>query len=132
MQSIEFIDITQDGLFYCEIGKKSVATGLNGFIETLDESIKYPVITDKDGQGREGEVIIAGPTCDSADILYEDEKYKLPVDLKSGDKLYWLTTGAYTSTYASVAFNGFPPIKTYFITDEGVMDQDGNPAVPNA
>ena len=104
----------------------------NGFIETLDESIKYPVITDKDGQGREGEVIIAGPTCDSADILYEDEKYKLPVDLKSGDKLYWLTTGAYTSTYASVAFNGFPPIKTYFITDEGVMDQDGNPAVPNA
>ena len=33
---------------------------------------------------------------------------------KAGDKLYWLTTGAYTSTYASVEFNGFPPIKTYY------------------
>ena len=42
-------------------------------------------------------------------------KYKLPVFLKEGDKLYWLSTGAYTSTYASVAFNGFPPIKTYFM-----------------
>ena len=109
---------------YLDAGK------FNGFIETLDESIKYPVITDKDGMGREGEVIIAGPTCDSADILYENEKYKLPIDLKSGDKLYWLTTGAYTSTYASVAFNGFPPIKTYFITEEGVQDEKGNPVQP--
>ena len=36
-------------------------------------------------------------------------------ELKAGDKVYWLSTGAYTSTYASVAFNGFPPIKTYFM-----------------
>ena len=35
--------------------------------------------------------------------------------LKAGDKVYWLSTGAYTSTYASVAFNGFPPIKTYYM-----------------
>ena len=60
-------------------------------------------------------VIIAGPTFDSIDIMYEDAKYKLPISLKAGDKLYWLSTGAYTSTYASVAFNGFPPIKTYFM-----------------
>jgi ornithine decarboxylase len=24
-------------------------------------------------------------------------------------------TGAYTSTYSAVAFNGFPPLKTYHI-----------------
>jgi ornithine decarboxylase len=24
-------------------------------------------------------------------------------------------TGAYTSTYSAVAFNGFPPLKTYVI-----------------
>ena len=47
--------------------------------------------------------------------MYEDFKYKLPLSLKAGDKLYWLSTGAYTSTYASVAFNGFPPIKTYYM-----------------
>ena len=88
----------------------------NGLIETLDESIKYPVISSKDEPGaKEGEVILAGPTCDSADIMYEDFKYKLPLSLKAGDKLYWLSTGAYTSTYASVAFNGFPPLKTYYM-----------------
>ena len=88
----------------------------NGLIETLDESIKYPVITSQDApEKKEGEVIIAGPTCDSMDIMYENAKYKLPVSLKAGDKVYWLSTGAYTSTYASVAFNGFPPIKTYFM-----------------
>ncbi len=88
----------------------------NGLIETLDESIKYPIITDKDEAGaKEGEVILAGPTCDSADIMYENIKYRLPLSLKAGDKLYWLSTGAYTSTYASVEFNGFPPIKTYFM-----------------
>ena len=95
---------------YTDAGK------FNGLIETLDESIKYPLITSKDGPNEEeGEVIIAGPTCDSMDIMYENAKYKLPVSLKAGDKIYWLSTGAYTSTYASVAFNGFPPIKTYFM-----------------
>ena len=88
----------------------------NGLIETLDESIKYPVITSKDKPGeKDGEVILAGPTCDSMDIMYEKMKYRMPTTLKSGDRLYWLSTGAYTSTYASVEFNGFPPIKTYFM-----------------
>ncbi len=100
---------------YCDAGK------FNGLIETLDEAMKYPIITDKDG-GKEGEVILAGPTCDSADIMYENLKYKLPIDLKAGDKLYWLTTGAYTSTYASVEFNGFPPIKTYYLTEKGLEE----------
>ena len=108
---------------YLDTGK------FNGLIETLDESIKYPIITAKDG-GRDGEVILAGPTCDSADIMYEDIKYRLPVDLKAGDKVYWLSTGAYTSTYASVEFNGFPPIQTYYITEEGVLDRNGNPVEP--
>jgi len=95
---------------YTDAGK------FNGLIETLDESIKYPIVTEKDESGqKEGEVILAGPTCDSMDIMYENAKYKLPVSLKAGDKLYWLSTGAYTSTYASVEFNGFPPLKTYFM-----------------
>ena len=93
---------------YIDAGK------FNGLIETLDECIKYPLITSKDG-AKEGEVIIAGPTCDSMDVMYETTRYKLPITLKQGDKIYWLSTGAYTSTYASVAFNGFPPIPTYYI-----------------
>jgi ornithine decarboxylase len=98
---------------YVDAGK------FNGLIETLDEAIKYPVVVEGyEKDAKEGEVIIAGPTCDSMDIMYEDAKYKLPTGLKAGDRLYWLTTGAYTSTYASVGFNGFPPIKTYFMDEK--------------
>jgi len=93
---------------YLDTGK------FNGLIETMDESIKYPIVTGRDHLGaKEAEVILAGPTCDSQDILYEDYKYRLPVDLKTGDRLYFLSAGAYTSSYASVSFNGFEPIKTY-------------------
>ncbi|AEF82167.1 type III PLP-dependent enzyme [Leadbettera azotonutricia] len=95
---------------YLDTGK------FNGLIETLDESIKYPIVTSKDVVGgKEAEVILAGPTCDSMDILYEDYKYRMPVDLKIGDRLYFLSTGAYTGSYASVSFNGFLPIKTYIM-----------------
>jgi ornithine decarboxylase len=95
---------------YLDTGK------FNGLIETLNESIKYPIITSRDAEdAEEEEVIIAGPTCDSQDILYEDHKYLLPVDLKTGDKLYFLSAGAYTASYASVCFNGFPPVKTYIM-----------------
>lgn len=95
---------------YCDTGK------FNGLIETLGESIKYPIVTRDDKTDKKrGDVILAGPTCDSMDIMYEDYKYRLPLDLKVGDRLYWLSAGAYTSSYASVEFNGFPPIQTYFL-----------------
>ncbi|MDR0910290.1 MAG: type III PLP-dependent enzyme [Spirochaetaceae bacterium] len=88
----------------------------NGLLETLDEAIKYPLFTSKDSADvKENEVIIAGPTCDSMDILYEQHKYRMPVDLKIGDRVYFLSTGAYTGSCASVNFNGFAPIKTYFM-----------------
>ena len=37
----------------------------------------------------------------------------LPVSLEIGDKVLIEGTGAYTTTYSSVAFNGFTPLKTY-------------------
>jgi len=95
---------------YTDVGKFS------GLIETLDESIKYPIYSERKGETEE--CIIAGPTCDSQDIMYEDFKYELPLTLAIGDRLYWLTTGAYTTSYSSIEFNGFPPLKTYIISDE--------------
>ncbi|MDO4250053.1 MAG: type III PLP-dependent enzyme, partial [Moraxella sp.] len=87
-----------------------------GLIETLGEAIKYPVYTPKmETSTEKGTVILAGPTCDSTDIMYEHAAYKLPQDLEIGDKLYWLTTGAYTNSYSSVEFNGFPPLKVVYI-----------------
>ena len=49
------------------------------------------------------------------DILYEKMLYRLPSSLKEGDRLYFFTTGAYTQTYSSVFFNGFPPLKAYVV-----------------
>ncbi|MEG1980853.1 MAG: ornithine decarboxylase, partial [Victivallaceae bacterium] len=58
---------------------------------------------------------IAGPTCDSQDIMYEHYRNQLPRDMRIGDRVYWFSTGAYTSSYCAVEFNGFPPLKTYFV-----------------
>jgi ornithine decarboxylase len=93
---------------YLDIGK------FGGMAETMDEAIKYRFRTKLDGR-KSGPVIIAGPTCDSADILYEKTEYKMPMDLKVGDKVEILATGAYTSSYSSVNFNGFAPLKTVCI-----------------
>jgi len=80
----------------------------------MDEAIRYPIRTPRDG-GETAPCILAGPTCDSADVLYEKQPYLLPVSIEIGDKLLIEGTGAYTSTYSSVAFNGFPPLKTVHI-----------------
>ncbi|AYC34288.1 type III PLP-dependent enzyme [Pseudomonas cavernae] len=92
---------------YTDVGKFS------GLIETMDEAIKFPIWTEKKGEMEE--VIIAGPTCDSADIMYENYKYGLPLNLSIGDRLYWLSTGAYTTSYSAVEFNGFPPLKAFYL-----------------
>ncbi len=39
----------------------------------------------------------------------------LPVSLSIGDKVLIEGTGAYTTTYSAVAFNGFPPLRSYVI-----------------
>lgn len=87
-----------------------------GLIETLGEAIKYPVYTPKmETSTNEGTVVLAGPTCDSTDIMYEEAGYQLPEELEIGDKIYWLTTGAYTNSYSSIEFNGFPPLQVVYI-----------------
>lgn len=92
---------------YLDIGK------FGGLIETLDECIKYPIYCDKKGCAEE--VILAGPTCDSMDILYEHHKYSFPHTMREGNRVYIFTTGAYTQSYCSICFNGFPPLKSYII-----------------
>jgi ornithine decarboxylase len=54
--------------------------------------------------------VLAGPSCDSADVLYEKRPVQLPLGLKAGDRIIIRNCGAYTSTYSSVWFNGFPPL----------------------
>ena len=93
---------------YLDIGK------FHGLAETIDEMIRYPIRTGKDDDEM-APCIIAGPTCDSVDVLYEKTPYPLPVSLAIGDKVLIEATGAYTATYSSVGFNGFPPLRQYVI-----------------
>lgn len=86
----------------------------NGLPETQGERIHYRLRSSAAGPA-DGPVILAGPTCDSTDILYEKAGYRLPVQLAIGDTVDFLSAGAYTASYASVEFNGFSPIQSHFI-----------------
>lgn len=89
-------------------------TGMfGGLIETMGESIRYPILFDKKGLAEE--VIIAGPTCDSMDVLYQHYRYRMPQACTAGDRAYIFATGAYTQSYSSVGFNGFPPLPAYVL-----------------
>ncbi len=93
---------------YLDCGK------FHGLAETMEEAIRYRLRTPHDG-GAVGPVAIAGPTCDSADVLYEKSGYELPVALAEGDVVDVLSAGAYTTTYSSVGFNGFAPLAEHFV-----------------
>jgi ornithine decarboxylase len=73
-----------------------------GIIETT-EGLKYRIRTDRSGP--DVAWTVAGPTCDSVDVVMRDEA--LPSDLQEGDFIYVHNAGAYTTAYAS-QFNGFP------------------------
>ena len=73
-----------------------------GLLEST-QGLTYDLRTD-----RTGKLVpwhIAGPTCDSVDVLMQDQM--LPEDLEDGDFVYVPNAGAYTTAYAS-QFNGFP------------------------
>ena len=86
---------------YLDIGK------FHGLAETMDEAIRYPIRTPRDGSSM-GPCVLAGPTCDSVDVMYEKLPYDLPFSLEIGDRVLIEGTGAYTTTYSSRDFNGMP------------------------
>ncbi|MDO8438045.1 MAG: type III PLP-dependent enzyme [Nitrosomonadaceae bacterium] len=77
--------------------------GMFGGVIEVTEGLRYEILTDRKGQDISW--CVAGPTCDSVDILMRDEM--LPEDIQEGDFIYIPNAGAYTTAYAS-NFNGFP------------------------
>lgn len=107
---------------YLDIGR------YNGLAETENEAIPYrfapaegspyrgPASGASPAPGHAepwGPVVIAGPTCDGDDVLYQHTPYELPLSLRAGDRLDILDAGAYTASYSSVSFNGIEPLRTY-------------------
>lgn len=97
---------------YLDVGR------FGGLAETEDEAIQYRLSTPHDGAPA-APVILAGPTCDSVDILYQHTRYSLPLALQSGDVIQIHGAGAYTATYSSVGFNGIPPLRTVCVPSGG-------------
>ncbi|MDF7674161.1 type III PLP-dependent enzyme [Acetobacteraceae bacterium ESL0709] len=95
---------------YLDIGR------FGGLAETEGEAIRYCFQTPHDDTtaGLTPHVL-AGPTCDSADVMYEKTPVMLPQELKSGDKIAILSTGAYVASYCSTGFNGFAPLDEYYL-----------------
>jgi ornithine decarboxylase len=97
-----------DRWVYLDIGR------YNGLAETENEYIAYRLTTDRPSTP-DGPVIVAGPTCDGDDVLYQHTPYRLPLALRAGDRVEIHDAGAYTASYSSVSFNGIPPLPTYFL-----------------
>jgi diaminopimelate decarboxylase len=91
---------------YLDIGR------YGGLAETENEYIRYRLRTARDGDVR-SDAVVAGPTCDGDDVLYQ--RYPLPVTLRAGDSVVIEAAGAYTASYASRCFNGFPPLAERFV-----------------
>ncbi|GEM25383.1 ornithine decarboxylase [Nocardia seriolae NBRC 15557] len=91
---------------YFDIGR------YNGMAETENEYITYRFQTDRDTDPKD-EAVVAGPTCDGDDVLYQRTRVLLPTTLRAGDPVRILETGAYTASYSSVSFNGFPPLTVH-------------------
>ncbi|MFN4200891.1 MAG: type III PLP-dependent enzyme, partial [Fervidobacterium gondwanense] len=89
----------------------------HGLTETI-QNIRYRITVD----GKEDEeletFVLAGPTCDSVDVMYYDAQ--LPKSTTIDDLVYFHATGAYTSEYAT-NFNGIPSPKIVF--ENGVISE---------
>ncbi len=104
--------VSDSAYFVCRIvgtatrnGKKWMYwdAGMFGGVIEITEGLRYEIITDRSGNPTPWSV--AGPTCDSVDVLVHD--MMLPSDMQEGDFIYIPNAGAYTTAYAS-NFNGFP------------------------
>jgi ornithine decarboxylase len=104
--------VSDAGYFICRVVGTATRNGqhwmywdagvFGGIIETT-EGLRYTIYTERDGEPVAWNV--AGPTCDSVDVVMRDEL--LPADLQEGDFIFIKNAGAYTTAYAS-NFNGFP------------------------
>lgn len=87
----------------------------SGLAEVAGEAIRYRLTSSCEPQEPVGPVVLAGPTCDSADVLYQTVDYQLPLALAPGDEILIHSIGAYSTTYSTVGFNGFEPLEVEIV-----------------
>jgi ornithine decarboxylase len=77
-------------------------TGVYGGLMELSQNFPATLVSQRTGEA--GAWTMAGPTCDSIDVL---GKHRLPVNTKAEDIIFMPNLGAYCTTCAC-DFNGFP------------------------
>ena len=81
--------------------------GIYGTFSDRDaDRCPYPVLAEAAARRPSAPCVLAGQTCDSLDIVWEDRH--LPADLEVGELLLVPSVGAYTLVSATT-FNGFDP-----------------------
>jgi ornithine decarboxylase len=107
------------GVFVCQVINTIVRNGMNwayldaglfGGLFEIHEGMEFEIRSSATGPNKIW--TIAGPTCDSFDII--SKHVNLPSNLKEGDFVYFMNAGAYTVPYAST-FNGFPMPNVEFL-----------------
>lgn len=85
----------------------------HGLMETI-ENFRYEIEVDGKESEQKIPFVLAGPTCDSVDKIYDDAllSYNITLD----DIVYFINAGAYTVEYGT-NFNGIPSPKVYFLQD---------------
>jgi len=95
---------------YLDIGKFGGLARDHGRVDPLPDFVRRATAT------MWAACVLAGPTCDSMDVLYEKEPYPLPISLEIGDKVadrgHGRLYGPPTRRSPSMVF---PPLKTYHI-----------------
>lgn len=86
--------------------------GLMEQSQSINYTLKYDEYVESPRSTR---VMLAGPTCDSYDIIYKN--IEVPSGIKPGDKIYFLNAGQYTTGY-NTGFNGLDGPKTIIINAE--------------
>lgn len=95
------------------------ASAFHGLLEAqqVNGRFPYPVKATHNGQEKK-KYVLSGPTCDPDDTILAE--VWLP-EVKVGDRLFILNTGAYSFVYAT-NFHGFSPPDIHFIQKDESLD----------
>ncbi|WP_405060045.1 ornithine decarboxylase [Kribbella sp. NBC_01505] len=103
MSSREQPDGEQERWLYLSCGK------FNGLYEV--DQVRYRMVFPTHPDGLGVPAVVAGPTCDSDDVFgQEPAPARVPEDIISGDPVWILSCGAYSTSYTTQRFNGFEPL----------------------
>ncbi len=81
----------------------------NGLYET--DMLRYRLVFPTHLDGEYVPAIVAGPTCDSDDVFSDGRTFvQVPKAAASGDPVWILSCGAYSTSYTTRGFNGFAPL----------------------